>query len=291
MYSIICCSINPEEAALLESNITETIGVPFEFIAFDNRKFNYGLCKVYNNCAQKAKYDFLCFVHEDVRFLTKDWGKTVAEQLQQEQCGVIGFAGSILKLKRLTGWNTCGKDLRANYVQYMRRGDHPRRINPEKESFSPVVTLDGLCLLVRRSVWQETPFDEETFPGFHGYDLDFSLAVACNHTNYVCHTVLVEHYSEGSFSREWLQGMETLHRKWKARLPMSAKALTARQLACYDRLGEGYFIKFLWQKGCFDVCSFRDALQYLRRYPFSLTAWMLLPKYMKYRWRHRHKAT
>ena len=30
MYSIICCSVNPEEAAALERNIADTIGMPFE---------------------------------------------------------------------------------------------------------------------------------------------------------------------------------------------------------------------------------------------------------------------
>lgn len=286
MYSIICCSVNPEDAGLMESNIAGTIGMPFEFIAFDNRKYNDGLCKVYNLCARKARHEFLCFVHEDVRFLTQNWGRLIAGQLQQAGCGVIGFAGSVLKLKRLTGWNTCGKDLRANYVQYMRGGDHPRCVNPEKNPFSPVVTLDGLCLLVRRDVWEETLFDEATFQGFHCYDIDFSLSVARHYTNYVCHTVLVEHYSQGSFSRSWLQGLEALHEKWRSRLPMYVGGFTKKELARYDRLGEGYFIKFLWQKGCFDACGFRDALRYLCRYPFSLAAWMLLPKYLKYRLRY-----
>ena len=80
MYSIICCSVNPEEAAALERNIADTIGMPFEFIPFDNREKGYGLCKVYNLCAERARYDFLCIVHEDVRFLTKDWGRLVVSQ-------------------------------------------------------------------------------------------------------------------------------------------------------------------------------------------------------------------
>ena len=45
MYSIICCSVNPEEAAALERNIADTIGMPFEFIPFDNREKGYGLVR------------------------------------------------------------------------------------------------------------------------------------------------------------------------------------------------------------------------------------------------------
>lgn len=287
MYSVICCSVNPEAAAALERNIADTIGMPFEFIAFDNREYGYGLCKVYNLCAARAKHPYLCFVHEDVRFLTNEWGKMLASRLAREECGVIGFAGSVVKLKRLTGWNTCGKDLRANYVQYMRGGPHSRCVNPDKNDFSPVVTLDGLCLFARREVWREIPFDEATFRGFHAYDLDYSLSVACRYQNYVCHTVQVEHFSEGSFSYAWLGELKRLHQKWEERLPMTAVPLTQKEVASYDRLGEAYFIKFMWQKGCFDVQGLSDAVRYFRRYPWSGTAWMLFLKYLKYKLRHR----
>ncbi len=285
MYTIICCSVDPEAAAALERNVARTIGVPFKFIAFDNRSRSWGLCRVYNHCAAQAKYDLLCFVHEDVRFLTDGWGGLLAPQLRAPETGVVGFAGSILKLRRLTGWNTCGRDVRANYVQHMRGGRHPRRIGPSGADFSPVVTLDGLCLLTRREVWRESPFDERTFPGFHCYDLDFSLSAALRHTNYVCRMVLVEHFSEGSFSRAWVDGMERLHAKWSPRLPMCAEPLTEAELARCDRLGEGYFIRFMWQKGCFDVRGFRDGVHYLFRNPLSGTAWSLLPKYVKYKLR------
>ncbi len=286
MYSIICCSVNPEEAAALERNIADTIGMPFEFIPFDNREKGYGLCKVYNLCAERARYDFLCFVHEDVRFLTKDWGRLVVSQLSRKECGLVGFAGSVIKLKRLTGWYTCGRDLRANYVQYMRGGDHLRCVNPAKEDFSPVVTLDGLCLFVRCDVWKEIPFDEVTFRGFHCYDLDYSLSVSCRYRNFVCNTVLVEHFSEGAFSHVWVDELKRLHKKWESRLPMVAVPLALKDLRRYDRLGEGYFIKFMWQKGCFDIRGFRDAVYYFLRYPLTGSAWTLFPKYLKYKLRY-----
>lgn len=285
MYSIICCSVRPAEAAALERNVAETIGVPYEFIAFDNRGTGLGIGEVYNRCAARARYDLLCFVHEDVRFCTPAWGALLAPRLQRPDTGVVGFAGSIVKLRRLTGWNTCNRDLRTHYVQGMRGGLHPRLINPAGEEFSPVVTLDGLCLLARREVWRESPFDTAAFPGFHGYDLDFTLAAAQRRTNYVCHTVLVEHRSEGSFSHAWLDAMGRLHDKWAAGLPICATPLPAAELERYDRLGEAHFIRFMWQKGCFDVRGLSHAATYIRRHPVSGTAWGLLPKYAKYRLR------
>lgn len=286
MYSIICCSVKPEAAEALRQNVADTIGVPFEFIVFDNREKGYGLCRVYNLCAARARYDLLCFVHEDVAFQTPGWGQLLAGKLREESCGVIGFAGSIVKLKRLTGWNTCGRDLRLHYVQFMRGGHHLRQVNPDKEDFSPVVTLDGLCLFVRRQVWEEIPFDDATFTGFHAYDVDFSLAVACRYTNYVCHTVLVEHFSEGSFSYAWLDGMKKLHAKWESRLPMVAVPMTPEELARYDLCGEAYFMKFMWQKGCFDVLGIKDACNFWKRHPGHGVSWLLFPKYLKYKLRY-----
>lgn len=285
MVSFICCSVDPKAAEALERNIAATIGVPFEFKAFDNRTLKYGLCKVYNLCAAQAKYDNLCFVHEDVCFTEENWGKLILNQLSIPDCGVIGFAGSILKLRRLTSWAACMGTVRLNYVQHMRGKRHVIQRNPDNVDFSPVVVLDGFCLFVRKNVWAETPFDEESFPGFHGYDLDFTLAVACKHTNYVCNTVLPDHFSEGSFSQEWLSYTERLHEKWANQLPMAAVELSYQQMEAYDRKSEAYFIKFMFQKGRFEIRGFHDMMGFLARYPLNSMSWALLPKYIKYKLR------
>lgn len=287
MFSIICCSVCPEAAEALRQNIAATIGegVEYEFTAFDNRRENLPIATVYNRCASRARQPYLCFIHEDAAFLTEGWGHLLAPQLALPATGVVGFAGSIVKPARLTAWNVCGRDMRANYVQHMRGRRHRHHRADGDEAFTPVVTLDGFCLFVRRDVWAQTPFDADACPGFHGYDLDFTLAAATHRTNYVCHTVLVEHHSEGSFSRDWIESLHRLHAKWADRLPMCATPLSEAELERYDRSGEAYFIKFMWQKGCFDVRGLRHAAEYLRRYPSSGKAWGLLPKYVKYRLR------
>lgn len=289
MYSIICCSIDSQKADLLRQNIKDTIGdVPFEFIAFDNRVHNYGICRVYNLCAEQAKFKNLCFIHEDVKFLTNNWGNILASKLEEENCGVIGFAGSTCKLQEMTSWNTCNKALRANYVQFMRHRGHRRLVNPSSEDYSRVVTLDGLCMFVPKTVWQQVHFDEGNFTGFHGYDIDFSLTSSTRYANYVCHEVLVEHDSEGSFSQEWLASMDVLHHKWHDRLPLFVHPVTTQNLPQYKRMGNSAFIKFMWQKGCFDRCGIKEAWVHCKLYPFHLNSWVLWIKYIKYRIRYRH---
>ena len=105
MISIIICSINPERCEKLLKNISETIGIDYETIVFDNRKEDWGICRVYNYCAEKAKYPFLCFAHEDILIGTKNWGKTIIDFIAKTpDCGVVGFAGGLQVQKNFSSW-------------------------------------------------------------------------------------------------------------------------------------------------------------------------------------------
>jgi len=75
MISIIICSVNTAFLEQVNKNITATIGVPYELLAWDNRDAKKGICEVYNWMASKAQYAYLCFVHEDILFETENWGQ------------------------------------------------------------------------------------------------------------------------------------------------------------------------------------------------------------------------
>ena len=129
-FTLICCSVDPAAAEALRRNVAATIGEPFEFDVWDNRGRNVGLCDVYDRCAERSGGEYLCFVHEDVRFLTEGWGARLAAKLCEPDCGVIGFAGSVLKLRRTTAWLHGVGDMRANYVQHHGGGRHLHAKNP-----------------------------------------------------------------------------------------------------------------------------------------------------------------
>ena len=85
MFSIIVCSISPERLSNLSQNIHDTIGVEYELIGIDNRTKKWPIAKVYNEGARQARYPYLFFVHEDVKFHTKDWGQVIIEKLQEPE--------------------------------------------------------------------------------------------------------------------------------------------------------------------------------------------------------------
>ena len=284
-FSIIVCSIKPELAEALHQNIASTIGCPFEMLICDNRNTGKGICAVYNEAAARATGDYLCFVHEDVLFHTPHWGTRIAQKLREESCGVIGFAGSNTKLASLSGWSANSSDVRQHYTQRLRSGKRRHfSTNPANEEFSPSVCLDGFCLFVRREVWQQSPFDASTFPGFHGYDLDFTTSIACRWSNYVCQIVEVEHISEGGFSKVWFEALKRYHDKHHEELPLFAGwSPTPEQLATLERKSEAYFIKFLLKMGLYERGEGVKAIfRHIGKYPLHASSWALLLKGLKY---------
>lgn len=221
MISFVVCSVSPDKLRVLQENVAHTVGVAYEFIVIDNRAGNYSLCQAYNMGAAQARYDNLCFAHEDIVFRAdQGWGAVIEAQLAKPDTGVIGFAGSTGKTRTLSTWVLTSFYRRANFCEVVDGVAKMEVANPLGEDFSQVIVLDGLCLFMRRAVWVEHQFDSQTLDGFHLYDLDISVAVARGYKNYVCHRVLVEHFSRGSFGGQWFSYSLKFHEKWREVLPM-----------------------------------------------------------------------
>ncbi len=291
MFSIIVCSIRPEQAEALRKNIEATIGVPFEFIAYDNRGTCKGICQVYNECAEKAQYEYLCFVHEDIEFMTVNWGKKIAEKLAEPQCGLIGFAGSAMKSKAFSGWcSTSRYGTRAHYIQGDKKKEIPCYFNPYDEDFSGVVTLDGLCLFISRENWNKVRFDDKTLTGFHCYDIDISIAA---HTsglnNWVCNTVLLKHFSPGNYDEKWMKENEKLHKKWERHLPLYVKQKSKKYTKFLEWKTNLEWTYQMGLRGIFGRSSAKYVLQYLASHPVNGRSYKLLLRYVKHKFHKKRK--
>lgn len=225
MLSVIICSISPERLNAIKQNIQNTIGrVEVEFIVIDNREMKWTIAKAYNNGAVQAQYPNLFFVHEDVAFLNAGWGTIIESKLSEPDCGVIGFAGSKVKLNTYSGWpqhRTWEHTFECRRVGGL--WAHFRVKYYIEHPFEETLILDGLGLFVRKSIWEQSPFDEECLTGFHCYDIDFSLEIAKRYKNYVCCSplVMLEHFSNGNYNSEWYNETVRMHKvKWNKMLPM-----------------------------------------------------------------------
>lgn len=224
MISIIICSNDPTLLLNLEKNISETIGIAYEIISIDNRHSSKGLCQVYNEGYLKSNYDILCFLHEDVKFHTINWGIMLVNLLKIKDIGLVGVSGSVYKSSFPSSWAACkDKFYRMNTIQHYPESPSPltHKINPEEENYSYVVTVDGVLLATRKEVFDEFSFDKKILNGFHGYDLDLSMQIREKYKVVVSHQILLEHFSSGNFNSKWLEDTILIHKKWQDLLPIN----------------------------------------------------------------------
>jgi glycosyltransferase involved in cell wall biosynthesis len=183
MISIIISFSNPEYLSAVKKNIDETVGIPYEILAVPNGDGKRGICEVYNAAGALAKYDVLCFMHEDVILHTPDWGKKVVEIMNDPEIGLLGVAGSKYKSLIPCGWSCPGITTpwhKANFIQRFKFADIPTQhfvYNTDAEDLSEVATLDGVWMCTKKGVFNAFKFDERLLTGFHGYDLDYALQV------------------------------------------------------------------------------------------------------------------
>ncbi|WP_109673988.1 glycosyltransferase [Dyadobacter jejuensis] len=238
MISIVICSVNPAHLEEVRANIHATIGVPYEVLAYDNRNTGKGICEVYNQGAQESRFPIICFMHEDVQMRTPDWGKTVLGIFDaQPQAGIVGVAGGGYKSLAPSGWNCEQFQSDEKSFQHILQGykydNRPELYvnhNPRNEPLSEVVCVDGVWLCTRKELAIAKPFDQQLLKGFHGYDIDFCLSHFGSHKIYVTYDILMVHYSEGNFNKEWLDTILKLHQKWSQSLPLSICSLSEREI-------------------------------------------------------------
>src|SRR5690606_4999073 len=120
MISVIISYADAIKLNRVSANIAKTIGVEYELIAFDNRRGELGLCSLYNRGAEKAKFNLLCFMHEDVIFHTLEWGKAVTDHFSNtEGLGLLGVAGSTYKSMAPSSWWHPNKALNCEYINIL----------------------------------------------------------------------------------------------------------------------------------------------------------------------------
>jgi Glycosyltransferase like family len=251
MISIIISSRSHDVLQAIKDNVQKTIGVPFEIISFENKNGTKGLCEVYNLGAAKAKYNLFCFMHEDISFETNDWGKKVIHHLADKNVGLIGLAGGDTKGLVPSSWSSSIFQSEISIIQhYKTRNLPPERIlktgYPDDVSvIKKVVCIDGVWMCTRRDVFEKFRFDSDTFKGFHGYDVDFSLQVFQEYKVCVVFDILVHHYSDGNYNKTWVENIIKISNKWKEQLPKTVRMLDHKELVRQHWTTMGGFLKKL----------------------------------------------
>jgi GT2 family glycosyltransferase len=216
MISIIICSINPERFGRVCDMYSRALaGVNCQIVAVHDA---LSLAEGYNRAIPAATGELLIFSHDDVTILNPDFKHRLLEHMSHVD--IVGLAGA----NRVIGgaWVLAGPPYVFGQIAYHNNPDglyHAVIWGNARRRANGIKALDGVFLCVRREVVQSVQFDENTFTGFHGYDLDFTfraylagyrLAVGCD--------LCVLHDSKGRFDESWKNFKELFRAKHQERL-------------------------------------------------------------------------
>lgn len=213
MLSIIISSYKEDFFQSISKNIAKTIGnVEYEIVQIWNPN-TMSICQAYNIGAEKAKYDKLLFIHEDIKFLEKNWGEILlAKYFSLPNLGVIGVAGSMKKYLYPTGFMTGNKTDSFMYVFHSKKLDEIKYENNNNLIPQKIKVIDGVFMGMHKNVWEDIKFNEK-IKGFHFYDMDFSLRASYKYQNYLVPDCPIAHYSRGGFNNKWIEQSFKFHKK------------------------------------------------------------------------------
>jgi len=152
---------------LLEKYLLKSLeiqNIDFELILLDNTSNKYtSTAMALNYGGNKAKGDYLIFIHQDFDFGSDTWLNELEKILEKlENLGVAGVAGRYDK-------NTIS-NIKTGFPPVLAG---PIQINdPEK-----VQTLDECLIIIPKKIFTEIQFDEATCDDWHLYAADYCLMV------------------------------------------------------------------------------------------------------------------
>jgi GT2 family glycosyltransferase len=125
---------------------------------------NVGLIRALNQGAVLAGGDVLCFLHNDTEMRDVRWLGRLREALDEPGVGLAGLYGA-RRLRR------DGRYVGRTLVHALEGSANLR------DDVVEVAAVDGVCLALRRTVFDAVGGFDEGYGFFHGYDRELSFAV------------------------------------------------------------------------------------------------------------------
>lgn len=177
------------------------------------------LTQVYNDGLEKAKNDIIVFCHDDLIFETPYWGKKLIKHFNRNpDYGIIGIAGTNNLINGQ--WWSERKSMHGivNHTDGVNKWSSVYS-QPQGNKIKQMVVLDGLFFAIDRTKIKEK-FDE-TFNGFHFYDISFCVS---NHLALVKIGLITDiqltHLSVGQVSESWHNNRKMFEERYNQNLPL-----------------------------------------------------------------------
>lgn len=191
-----------------------------QVLAYENYD-EFSLTKIYNLGLKEANNNFIVFCHNDIR-ISENWGRRLIKQLERNEYGIIGVAGTT-KLEESGRWWETPKNMYGIVEHDIDRIKHTNFYSKDLgNKIKNVVVVDGVFFAVNRKLLKHN-FDE-SFGKFHFYDISFCLENFLSGVKVgVAFNFRLTHQSGGAVNEEWEQNRIKFVEKYKDILPISVQ--------------------------------------------------------------------
>lgn len=213
-----------EENKEFIEHIKETCGCDTHVYMIHNPG-GVSISKVYADMMDNKEIDtnIIVFIHDDVEFLKKGWGKEIIRLFNEnKKFGIIGVAGSAQFDENAAWWNYEKK-----YGQVLHRSEGKSWLTAFspllKKDLQEVVVIDGLFMAVHRERVTENFSREIDF--FDFYDIYFCLANYLSKKTKIGVTtnIRMAHNSVGKLKDSWFKNREIIIEKFGKYFPIEVK--------------------------------------------------------------------
>lgn len=218
---VVSSRVKDDEENGFAKHITDTCGCGCRVVYVINPE-GVSLTNIYSDIlsSEDITTDIIVFVHDDVKFLRKGWGRDIIKLFaDNDEYGIIGVAGAADFQQPCAWWN--GKKI---YGQVLHRHDGKSWLSAYSDllgdKLAEVCVVDGLFMAVSKSRVKEN-FDK-SFEGFNFYDIDFCLANFLSRSCKIGVTTKVRlaHESIGALSDNWYANRDKLVAKYGDKFPI-----------------------------------------------------------------------
>lgn len=220
MISVIVCSRSSILSEKFRSYLDNTIGTVYEIILIDNSNNTFSLTKAYNLGIDKAVYNTLLFVHDDIEIYTSKFGVILNTIFESDpRIGLIGIAGAKYKSKAPSTWSETYEDSKVINIIQVKDGKEIKYNQGFKSDAKQeeVVCIDGVFIAMNKN--HNLRFNEKILD-FHNYDLSISMECLKKKLKLiVTNEIVVKHYSFGNINKSWYQTSAKFYKTYQLNLP------------------------------------------------------------------------
>jgi GT2 family glycosyltransferase len=216
---VISSHLTEEENKKFTSHIKKTIGLrDYEILLYEN--FNeYSLTEIYNIGLNESSNDIVLFVHNDVNFDTNNWGRILLAKFNNTDYGILGLAGTTDIGNDGMWWSERNKMV--GIVNHSDKGKkwESKYSNSYGKEIIETCLVDGVFIAVNKNrLYKQF---NESFKGFHFYDVTFSLDNYLNGCKVgVLFDIRITHFSIGQTNSDWERNRLKFTSKYDKYLPV-----------------------------------------------------------------------